>query len=246
MPVPRPAPLLPLTSRLVALALCWAAAPLLAQPAPAGASAQVAPQPGSTAWTDLTPAQREALAPLAGDWNRLPEDKRRKWQEVATRFPRMTPAQQQRVQQRMSEWAQMTPQQRDRARLNFQSARQWSPDERQARWEAYQALSPEERQALAAARKASAPPSATQALRKAPVDAQAPKSNLVRAPDPAALKPKPVAPVIVQGNPGASTLLINQRRDPPAHQQVGQPKITASPSQVDPVTLLPRPPASAP
>ena len=68
------------------------------------------------------------------------------------------------VQQRMAEWARMTPAERGRARLTFQESKQLTREQKQARWEAYQALSEEERSALAA-RAVPKPAGAATALR---------------------------------------------------------------------------------
>jgi hypothetical protein len=125
-----------------------------------------------------------------------------------------------------------------------QQSKQIAPQDRQARWEAYQALTPEERAALAARARPSGPAasqaSPARALRKAPVDALAPKSNIVAPAGGAATAPKPIAPTVVQGNPGATTRLVNTPPKPPPYQQPGQPKIAATPKQVDRTTLLPK------
>jgi hypothetical protein len=155
----------------------------------------------------------------------------------------MKPERQERVRQRMTEWARLSPSQRTEARVNYQQSKQLPPEDRQARWEAYQALSPEERAALAARARPpvnTAPSSPAQALRRAPVDAQLPKSNIV-APNRAVVPPlRPVAPTVVQGNPGATTTLVTATPKPPPHQQPGQPKIAATPKLVDKTTLLPK------
>ncbi len=196
------------------------------------------------AWTQLSPQQQTALAPLRNDWDGLEGERKRKWLEVAGRFGSMSPQQQARVRERMTEWARLSPSERTQARINYQQSKQVAPEDRQARWEAYQALSPEERAALAARAR---PPAASatltspaQALRRAPVDAQAPKSNLVTPSRGAAPPPKPVAPTVVQGNPGATTSLVTATPKPPPHQQPGQPKIAATPKLVDRTTLLPK------
>ena len=44
----------------------------------------------ATAWEALTPAQRQALAPLQRDWPSLDASRQSKWLEVAARFPRMS------------------------------------------------------------------------------------------------------------------------------------------------------------
>jgi hypothetical protein len=65
------------------------------------------------------------------------------------------------------------------------------------------------------------------------------KSNIV--PNPAYVAPaKPVAPTVVQAQPGVSTTLMSRRPTPPAHQQTGLPKIAATPGFVDKSTLLPQ------
>lgn len=189
------------------------------------------------AWAALSPAQRAALLPLQSQWNSIEDGRKRKWLDIAARYPRMTAEQQQRLRDRMAEWAAMTPTQRNAARIQFETARLVPPDERQARWDAYQALPEAQRQALAeqAARRA---PAARVAARPDPIRSEA-KSNIVQ---PAAGSPPPrsVAPATVQANVGASTRPINQRPTPPRHQQPGLPKIAASPGFVDSATLLPQ------
>jgi hypothetical protein len=126
-------------------------------------------------------------------------------------------------------------------------ARQLTAEQRQARWEAYQALPAEERQALAD--KALARREAQAAPRTAPKPMEAkPKSNIV----PAAPKLLPSVPVtagLVQAKPGATTVLISRGTILPRHLSVGDTKVVADPSLVDPKTLLPRslktPPAPA-
>lgn len=221
---------------LSALGLC------LSMTLPGWAVAQGAGE--GPAWAQLSPQQQSALGPLRNDWDQLDGNRKRKWLEVAGRFGSMSPEQQARVRERMTEWARLSPSERTQARINFQQSKQVAPQDRQARWEAYQALSPEERAALAARAKppAASPPqiSPAQALRRAPVDAQAPKSYLVTPSRSAAPPPRPVAPTVVQGNPGATTSLVTATPKPPPHQQPGQPKIAATPKLVDRTTLLPK------
>ncbi len=209
------------------------------------------PAAGGPTWSQLSPAQQKALTPLRGDWNDLDAGRKQKWLEVASRFGTMPPPQQERVRERMTEWARLSPSQRTEARINFQQSKQVAPQDRQARWEAYQALPAEERAALAARAKPSPvqsqPPSPAMTLRSAPVDAQAPKSNIV-APSArgATPLPRPVAPTVVQANRGATTSLVTATPRPPLHQKPGQPKIAATPKQVDKATLLPKPGAALP
>ena len=198
-------------------------------------------------WQELTPAQRRALKPLERDWRLISADQKQKWAELAGRFPALTPDERGRVQARMAEWAQMTPQERGQARINFQEAKTVSPQDRQAQWEAYQALSPEQKRQLAAraaqpARPDGHPPNALlspQGRAAANDGSPAAKTNIV--PNPAhAQPPRQVAPTVVQAQPGATTTLINKRPAPPPHQQIGVPKIAATPEFVDRATLLPQ------
>lgn len=236
-------------SRSVRLIQRWLALALMAGLVPlACAQTEAHAQVMSLAWSGLTAQQHQALAPLASQWDRLPVDSRRKWLEMATRFPAMPQQQQQRVQERMTEWARLSPEERSKARVNFQQTQQLSAQDRQAQWEAYSALSPQEREALAAQARKTVPAPPTQPLRAAPVNAQAPKSNLVKPPATSFEMPKPVAPSLIQSGAGATTSLVTSRPAPPVHQLPGQPKITAASDQVDRATLLPKPkpPATPP
>ena len=208
-------------------------------------------------WASLTPAQRKALAPLAGQWHALDGTSRAKWIKVADRFPRLSAADQQRMQARMTEWSRLPAQQRGEARLRFQNTRQLTPKERQDKWAAYQALPAEERQNLAQqARRKQKPvmlrdaePGPREASQQAtlksrqragrPLDASG-KANLVPNPLHASPAPEAVAPTVVKAGPGATTSLVTRPASPPLHQHTGLPKIAATKGFVDPQTLLPR------
>ncbi len=218
-------------------------APVQAQSSASSSAQKSSTSVGGAAWSELTPAQRQALSPLERDWNSIPADRKTKWLDIASRFPKMPRDEQMRLQGRMTEWARLSPAERGRARLSFQEAKQLTPQQRQARWEAYQALPDTERKALAAraASRASAPSAAASAglaLSAKPVTGPSPKPTrpLVQS----------VAPTLVQAKPGATTTLIGKGATPPAHQKAGQPKIAAKPGQVDRATLLPKAAAAAP
>jgi hypothetical protein len=207
-------------------------------------SAWAAEPAGGPSWASLTPAQRQALAPLQRDWASIDEQRKQKWLEVAARFPTMPADERTRVQQRMADWARLTPAERTRARLQFQEARQLPAEERQARWQAYQALPEEQRKTLAQRARPAAAPTRAEA---GPANARAPaadlaatsaKRNIVE-PTPAPAK-RPVLPTVVQARPGATTTSIVKPVQPPPHHQAGLPKIAAQPGYVDPATLLPK------
>lgn len=205
------------------LCLLLAAAPAFAEEGPG--------------WSSLSPAQRQALAPLQRDWPSIDANRKQKWLEVAARFPRLPADERQRVKERMAAWAALSPSERTRARLQFQESRQISPEERQAQWEAYRSLPEDERKALAQRARRQARP-AQPASGSGAATAGVAKNNVV---EPARTPPpRPVAPTVVQANPGATTTTMATRAAPPPHHQPGLPKIVATPGFVDPATLLPR------
>ena len=199
----------------------------------------------NAAWAALTPAQRATLKPLEREWGAINGNRRQKWLEVAERLPRMSADDRARVQARMVEWATMTPQQRAQVRLQFQEAKQVAPQNRKESWDAYQALPPDERSRLAVRAAGEANPAASAVTadtrRGARAERGTPqvKSNIVATPGPAPA-PRAVAPTIVQAQTGATTTLMSRRPAPPSHQQVGLPKIAATPEFVDSATLLPQ------
>lgn len=124
---------------------------------PSGAKAAVATPakaPSRPAWTELTPLQQQALAPLASNWNTISVPQKRKWLEISKNYASLPPEGQATLNSRMNEWVALSPQERAQARLNFgktnELSRQLTPEEKNAQWQAYQALSPEEKQKLAA------------------------------------------------------------------------------------------------
>lgn len=221
------------------------AGPCLAVPPGSGPSASSGtavqrPETSGPSWASLSAQQRHVLAPLASDWASIEPSRKSKWLEVVARFPAMPAAEQQRVQERMAEWARMTPAERGQARLSFQESKQLTPEQKQARWEAYQALPDAQRRALADRGKPVAAARASDAASAAPLVGAVPKQNTAIHPSIAANQVKPVAPTLVQAKPGATTRLMTTPPEPPAHHQPGQPKIAAKPGQVDRSTLLPR------
>lgn len=188
-------------------------------------------------WAALSGAQKQALAPLERDWPTIDAQRRSKWLEVAARFPSLAADERSRLQERMSAWARLTPAERSRARLQFQATRQLPKDERQAQWEAYQALPPEQKQALA--QKGKPGSRVVTPVATAPVQGEAAKRNLVQSA--AAPQARAVSPTMQRAGPGATTRPITSKAPlPPAHHQAGLPKIAATPSFVDPATLLPK------
>lgn len=237
---------------VLAFALTLPGTPALAQPRPWGTTAT--PAAGSSLqgrpavareegirWQALTPAQREALAPLEHDWPGIDAPRKQKWLALAGRFKTLSSEERTRITARMAEWAKLTPAERGQARMRFEEARQLPATDRSARWQAYQSLPVEQRQQLAERATSAGSGSREAPVRSAPPprDSKEAKFNVV--PNPALTQsPKQVAPTLVQAGPGATTTPITRRPMPPAHQQTGMPKIAATPEFVHGSTLLPK------
>lgn len=235
---------------------------LIASAATAQAAARVVAPPHSVGvveadsnpeWTTLTPAQQTALQPLATQWSTLDAASKDKWLNVASRYPQLSPQEQQRMQERMTQWAKLPAKARGEARLRFQQTRQLPLQERQEKWAAYQALPPEDRKALAqqARRKQktvfladdmAGPREQTQVFSgRTPVaKVVEKKSNVVPNTVSSAPRQQSAAATLVKAGRGATTTLVNERPNPPQHQQTGLPKIAATKGFVDPQTLLPK------
>ncbi|MFN7085879.1 MAG: DUF3106 domain-containing protein [Burkholderiales bacterium] len=110
-------------------------------PAAAAQSKAASPKTAKPAWTELSPAQQQILAPLAAEWEKMDTTRRKKWIAIAERYPKMKPQEQERLQTRMKAWAALTPEQRREAREKYQAVRKLPPEKRkevQQRWQQYQ------------------------------------------------------------------------------------------------------------
>lgn len=197
-------------------------------------------KPSGPAWQSLTPGQRAVLAPLQGEWATIDASSKAKWIEISNRYSSLPAEEQRRMQARMTEWSRLSPADRGRARVTYQETKQLPAEERQAQWQAYQALPESQRQALASRaqpEKPAAKPSAPAGRREPAPDT---KRNVVANPAQTAKPAKSVGPTVVQASPGATTTLVTRQPAPPAHQQTGMPKIAATPGFVDESTLLPK------
>jgi hypothetical protein len=145
------------------LLICLAAAVVLAQPAWAAGGA-AAPTNAHPLWRELSGDQRDALGPLAADWDKFDSDRKRKWLAIAAKYPNMSPEGKQRFHERMPQLAKLTPEQRETARENFQHAYSLPPDQRHAVTQKYQGLPADRKKALAAQGQAKKP--ATQTARR--------------------------------------------------------------------------------
>ena len=92
--------------------------------------------------------QQMALQPLAPYWERLSEERKRKWLLISRNFNNLNPADQGKLHRGMTEWVTLSQQQRIQARQNFNEIKKLSPEQKASEWEAYQALSAEEKRKL--------------------------------------------------------------------------------------------------
>jgi hypothetical protein len=146
-------------SLLTFVLACCAAGVALAQssgPATSG-SPGAAPRAHSTAqpvaqpsWRELNAEQREALQPLAGDWDKFDSLRKKKWLAIAAKYPNMSAEGKKRLHERMPQLARLTPEQHETARENFQRAYSLPAEQRVALTQRYQELPEDRKRALAA------------------------------------------------------------------------------------------------
>ena len=127
-------------------------------------------------WVSLSPAQKTALEPLVGEWDRMEAPRKQKWLEIANRFASMKPDEQARVHEKMREWVKMTPDERRLVRENYTKAKKLDVTQKSEQWEKYQQLPEEQKQKLAA-------------------EAAKSKKQLTNLPPPAQAGVKPLPPI---------------------------------------------------
>jgi len=124
----------------------------------------------SPSWSQLNADQREALSPLAGDWDKFDANRKRKWLDIAVRYKDLSPEGQQHMHERMPDLAKLTPEQRLRARENFKKVYALPPDQRRALVQQFQELPEERKQELAEqSKKKPGPPPRRQGAKNMPL-----------------------------------------------------------------------------
>lgn len=114
------------------------------------AAGKVSPASTGPQWGQLTPMQRQALAPLGAQWGALTSQQQSKWIALSKNFTQLPVEAQITMHSRMADWVDLSPQQRNVARLNFNQFQNLPKEDKKAKWEAYQALPKEERRLLSA------------------------------------------------------------------------------------------------
>ena len=145
-------------------------------------------------WAELSSAQQVALKPLAGEWNKLDDLRRRKWIAVAARYPSMKPEEQKRIQARMGDWARLTPAQRNQARETFRKTQAVPAEQKKAEWQQYQTLPDAQKLRLAIAADASKP--AKQKARQREIEGKVAKPGQPGKVKPGSGAPRSVPPTV--------------------------------------------------
>lgn len=102
-------------------------------------------------WVQLAPEQKQTLAPLSEEWDRLEPWRRKKWLGIALRYNTMGPEEQARVQRRMKDWIKLSPDERKAARDKFKTLQKAPPEHKEAlkqKWQEYKELPEEEKKKL--------------------------------------------------------------------------------------------------
>lgn len=85
---------------------------------------------GQPVWGDLDDRQKEALAPLERDWDRMEPARRKKWLGMVNRHPDMTPEKKERFRSHVRDWDSLTPEQRRNARDRYRKIDRLPPEKR--------------------------------------------------------------------------------------------------------------------
>ena len=125
-------------------------------------------------WAELSRHQREVLEPLEERWPMIGSVQKKRWMALADGFDKLSEKEQEKLRSRMDSWSNLSAAQRNQARLNFAISNRLATD-KQAQWEAYQALSDEEKHLLAAR-------AAPKVITAAPAIIPVPQKKLARIP----------------------------------------------------------------
>jgi hypothetical protein len=82
-------------------------------------------------WSALTPMQQEALAPIAQQWNAMPEKQQNRLLATTKRYPQLSPQQKQLFLTRLTDWSKLTQEQRNRAREKYKAFSKVEPGKRE-------------------------------------------------------------------------------------------------------------------
>ncbi len=186
---------------------------LLLTPVPGDAAVPVPAVPVlQPAWVELTPEQKQILAPLASDWDNLEPYRRKKWLGIAQRYSTLGADEQTRIQRRMREWVKLSPEDRKAAREKYKTLRNAPPEHKEAlkqKWQEYKELPEEERAKLTQEAARTKP----QPRPGRPVKPLAPSAPAASTPSTAPAPPPVIQPPSPPSEPPAP--LPNEQLSPP-------------------------------
>lgn len=185
----------------------------------------VVPELRQPAWAELTQEQKQILAPLARDWDKLEAVRKKKWIGIAKRYPTMNPEEQARVQRRIKDWSSLTPEERTQARAQYKNLKTAPPERKEAikeKWEQYKELPDDEKKRLA--EKAASKPSPKLGIASSPKPV--PKIQTIK------LQPLPLA--ATPAPPPAATA----KESPAITETAASPEVTAQ-SDTPPSAVVP-------
>lgn len=81
-------------------------------------------------WKDLKVEEQQALAPVAQDYDKLPDGARLNFYKAAQRYPKLTPVEKARFKSQITEWAKMHPEERKKAREKYKKYKELPPEKR--------------------------------------------------------------------------------------------------------------------
>ncbi|MES2356042.1 MAG: DUF3106 domain-containing protein [Pseudomonadota bacterium] len=88
------------------------------------------PEPKAPTWGELTPTERQALAPISSEYDKLPDAARLRFQSAARRYSKLSPPEQERFQSRLTDWAKLKPEDRKKAREKYKIFKELPPEKR--------------------------------------------------------------------------------------------------------------------
>src|SRR3569832_358365 len=88
-------------------------------------------------WSNLSPLQQEALAPLAAECDKMVAPRKKKWLTKNNKKQSMKPEAKARLHERMREWTKLTPEQRRVARESYARTKKLNPSEKTAQRQQY-------------------------------------------------------------------------------------------------------------
>lgn len=222
--------------------------------AASASSALLSPSVADKRWQDLTPAQREALAPLQPGWDELGPVRKQKWLDIAGRYASMKPAEKKRLHERMREWTELSPEERKAVRENYARAQKFGGGKKAAQWEQYLLLPDEEKRKLAVTGtvkkpQVAKPPTPAQSLVKTPQPIKAhatPSATAAVTPAPVPVPPPAPAPAPVPVPAPAQEMVypLEGAATPAVMMQQNAPAAPAQPAQPAPAPAAPSAPGS--